>query len=72
MHESNDKSFCTLFTQKMKQNEYSFYNTIESKNSAEIIIKTILPFFKNVNSFLDLGCGVGAWSKEFKKNLYKY
>jgi|688.fasta_scaffold548875_2 hypothetical protein len=51
----------------MKQNEYLFYNTIESKNSAEIIVKTILPFFKKVNSFLDLGCGVGAWSKEFEK-----
>ena len=49
----------------MKQNEYLFYNTIESKNSAEIIVKTILPFFKKVNSFLDLGCGTLPRDEEF-------
>jgi SAM-dependent methyltransferase len=51
----------------MFQNKFLFENTTNSTESSEIIINSLWPYFKGLNSFLDLGCGMGAWSAEFEK-----
>jgi SAM-dependent methyltransferase len=51
----------------MKQETFLFENTVNSSKSAEIIFSELWPYLKNSNSFIDLGCGMGAWSKELEK-----
>lgn len=50
----------------MKQDTFLFEGTTNSQYSAERSIREILPYFEGLHSFLDLGCGMGAWSKAFE------
>lgn len=51
----------------MKQSDFLFENTVESKKSAAIIIEELWPFFDDCCSFVDLGCGMGGWSSVFER-----
>lgn len=54
----------------MKQSEFEFYNTEKSLDSSRIIISSILPYLPEINTFLDFGCGVGAWSLALEEKGY--
>lgn len=51
----------------MKQSDYKFAHTSRNLNSARLIIKEVLPFLTGVDSILDLGCGMGTWTKSLEE-----
>jgi len=51
----------------MKQNIYQFDNTIETYHSAVEILPILRPFLTNSKKVLDIGCGLGGFSRALSK-----
>jgi hypothetical protein len=47
----------------MQQDQYLFVNTIRNHNSAALVLDCLIQYFEKVQTVMDLGCGMGAWSK---------
>lgn len=47
----------------MRQNHFEFDNTAASLESAGPVLTAVLTCIGPVRNFIDVGCGVGAWSK---------
>lgn len=51
----------------MKQEEYLFYHTDETYASANIITKELIGYLPEINSVVDIGCGMAAFAKAFQQ-----
>lgn len=49
----------------MIQKEFEFEKTIDSLGSAKYIVDEIYQYFEKAASFIDFGCGLGAWASIF-------
>jgi hypothetical protein len=57
----------------MKQVIFEFENTSNSLVSAKYIIDEIFQYFESSTSFIDYGCGLGAWASVFEsKGIQKF